>query len=228
MNGPTMVPCRVMQASTAAALLSIRFITLSCSPTMSSAYFAQSFFPVMKKVVLPESPYGVCTTRSRPSSFEAASSLSSFQDDAVPITLVTDGAPAPLVRGHDQLVAELAADLLGLLVEEHHHDHRRTAPLAQVRLHFGVAEQVVVDLLGRLELDVRLVLRREHPRVAAVPGVVVDDVLEVAHPAVDAEQVERGRPEEVDRLGVGSGGRPDLGDAVQLLVHRPNPSPDPI
>ena len=37
MNGPTMVPCVVMQASTAAALLSIRFITLSCSPTMSSA-----------------------------------------------------------------------------------------------------------------------------------------------------------------------------------------------
>lgn len=30
MNGPTMVPCLVMHASTAAALLLIRFITLSC------------------------------------------------------------------------------------------------------------------------------------------------------------------------------------------------------
>ena len=29
MNGPTMVPCRVMHASTAAALLLIRFITFS-------------------------------------------------------------------------------------------------------------------------------------------------------------------------------------------------------
>ena len=42
MNGPTIVPCRVMHASTAAALLLIRFITLSSWPTMSSAYSSQS------------------------------------------------------------------------------------------------------------------------------------------------------------------------------------------
>ena len=64
------------------------------------------------------------------------------------------------------------------------------------RLHLGVAQQVVVDLLAALELDVGLVLRGEHPRVTAVPGVVVGDVVEVADPPVDAEQVERGRPDE--------------------------------
>jgi hypothetical protein len=45
-----------MQASTAAARLVIRFITLSCSPTMSSAWSSQSASDLMKKVVFPESP----------------------------------------------------------------------------------------------------------------------------------------------------------------------------
>jgi hypothetical protein len=66
MNGPTIVPCLVMHASTAAAWLLMRFITLSCWPSMSAAQASQSRSDLMKNVVLPESPYGVCTTRSSP------------------------------------------------------------------------------------------------------------------------------------------------------------------
>jgi hypothetical protein len=91
-------------------------------------------------------------------------------------------AAAQRIRRQDQRVALLAADLLGLFVEEHHRDHRRPAAAGQVLPDLGVAQQVVVDLLAGLELDVRAVLRGEHPGVLAVPGVVVGDVLEVAHP----------------------------------------------
>jgi hypothetical protein len=125
---------------------------------------------------------------------------------------------AERVGRQDQRVPELPADLFGLFVEEDHGDHRRVAAAAQVFLDLGVAQQVVVDLLAGLELDVGAVLRGEHPGVLAVPGVVVGDVLEVTHPAVDAEQVERRRADEVDRLGVGPEERADLGDAVEVAA----------
>jgi hypothetical protein len=125
---------------------------------------------------------------------------------------------AQRIGRQDQRVALLAADLLGLFVEEHHRDHRHAAAAAQVLGDLGVAQQVVVDLLARLELDVRPVLRREYPRVLAVPGVVVGDVLEVAHPPVDAEQVESRRADEVDRLLVSPEERADLGDAVEAAA----------
>ena len=59
MNGPTTVPHRVSTASTATGRLLIRRITLISSPTMSALCFFQSASDEMKKVVLPESPYGV-------------------------------------------------------------------------------------------------------------------------------------------------------------------------
>src|SRR5680860_1585328 len=96
MNGPTIVPCLVMHASTAAALLSIRFMTLSCSPMMSPAYLSKSTFDLMKNVVLPESPYGVCTTRSEPRPLATDSFRNPVHECAVPSTLGTDGAPASL------------------------------------------------------------------------------------------------------------------------------------
>ncbi len=96
MNGPTIVPWRVMQASTAAAELLIRFITFSSWPTMFSLSRSQSASDLMKKVVLPESPYGVCTTRSVPRPLSVARVASSAQLSAVPRTLGTEGAPASL------------------------------------------------------------------------------------------------------------------------------------
>ena len=56
MNGPTIVPCRVMHASTAAAWLLMRFITLRSWPSRSAAQASQSCSEAMKNVVLPESP----------------------------------------------------------------------------------------------------------------------------------------------------------------------------
>ena len=61
---------------------------------------------------------------------------------------------------------------------------------------------------------------REHPRVRAVPGVVVGDVGEVADPPVEPEQVERGRADEVDRDVVGAEEVPDLGDVAQRPLRR--------
>ena len=66
MKGPTIVPLRVSTASTAMGRLLIRFITLTSWPTMSLAFFFQPASSSMKKVVLPESPYADCTTRSEP------------------------------------------------------------------------------------------------------------------------------------------------------------------
>ena len=69
----------------------------------------------------------------------------------------------------------------------------------------GWREQVVADVLDRLELAARCrSAGHEHVRVAAVERVEVGDVVEVAHPAVDPEQVERGRRDEVDRRLVGA------------------------
>ena len=78
-----------------------------------------------------------------------------------------------------------------------------------------VAHQVGVDLLDRRELPVRAFLRHEHPGMAPLERVVVAHVVEVPDPAVDPEEVERGRADEVDRRGVGPEERPDLRDPVQ-------------
>ena len=78
MNGPTTVPCLVLTASTATAWLLIRFMIFRSSPTMFSLSRSHSACEVMKKVVLPESPYGVCTTRSEPSPASVASAESSW------------------------------------------------------------------------------------------------------------------------------------------------------
>ena len=56
MNGPTTVPCLVFTASTAAARLRMRFMTLISSPTTSVAHLFQSSREATKNVVLPESP----------------------------------------------------------------------------------------------------------------------------------------------------------------------------
>ena len=77
MKGPTTVPWRVITASTAAALLRIRFMILSSSSIISSESRSQSDSLAMKNVVLPESPYGVCTTRSVPSPAASAAAISS-------------------------------------------------------------------------------------------------------------------------------------------------------
>ena len=79
-SGPTSVPYRVRTASTAIARWSIRRMTLSSWSASGSlaALLSQSASLLMKNVVLPESPYGVCTTRSPPRPCRLASSVSSW------------------------------------------------------------------------------------------------------------------------------------------------------
>jgi hypothetical protein len=114
---------------------------------------------------------------------------------------------------------ELLRELFRLLVE---HQERGLPPAAlpnQVG-HLLVAEEVVHDLLDRLEGSRRPLTRDEHVRVPAVERVVVVDEPERPDPPVDPEQVERrgahevdrrlGRSEEVpDRRDPGQGLRPD-------------------
>ena len=86
--------------------------------------------------------------------------------------------------------------------------------------HLGIDEQPVVDLLARLEFDVGLVLGGEHSRMSAVPAVVVGDVGEVPDPAVEPQQIERGRADEVDRHLVGAEEVPHLRDVAQAGAGR--------
>jgi hypothetical protein len=77
MTGPTTVPWRVRTASMADAAQLMRFMTFSSSAASSAASLSQSASLWMKNVVLPESPYGVCTTRSWPRPASSASARSS-------------------------------------------------------------------------------------------------------------------------------------------------------
>src|SRR5699024_4052667 len=84
-----------------------------------------------------------------------------------------------------------------------------------------VEQQPVVDRLTGVELDIGLVARGEHARMTAVPAVVVGDIGEVAHPPVDAEQVERGGTDEIDRRLIRSEEMSDLGDIAQMTLYLP-------
>ncbi len=126
---------------------------------------------------------------------------------------------------------------LGLLVE-HQERRQATGPaVGPVRVPPGwrrssrvdevadllVADEVVHDLLDRLEGARLPLLRDDDVRMAAIEAVVVVDVPEVPDPAVDAQQVERGRTDEVDRRLVRPEERPDVGHAIEM---RPAPGLD--
>ena len=97
------------------------------------------------------------------------------------------------VAGRERhLEPEFAGERLGLLVEHQERDLAARAPAADEVHDLLVPQQVVADLLDRLERARGLLLRHEHVRMPAVERVVVVHEPEVAHPPVDAEQVERG------------------------------------
>jgi hypothetical protein len=90
---------------------------------------------------------------------------------------------------------------LGVVVE---HQERGLAAAARgYQIHDGlVAEQVVVDVLDRLERLVWRVVWDQHVRVPGIEAVDVVDAGEPVHPLVHAEDVEVRRADEVDRLFV--------------------------
>ncbi len=123
------------------------------------------------------------------------------------------------MRGVDDVPAGLLADLLGLLVEEHHGDLGPPAGALRrsvdVRSDIGVAQEVIVDVLTAGELLVLDLQRHEDSGVIAIPGVVVGDHREIADPPIHSEQIEgSGTQEEHGRL-VGSEEGADLRHVAQ-------------
>ena len=105
---------------------------------------------------------------------------------------------------------------LGLVVEHDEHRPAAGAVRCSEAEDLGVPEQVVADVLDGFELRGPPVLRHEHVRVAALERVEVRHIVEVPHPAVHAEQVERGGGDEVDGRLVGAEELPQVGDPVEL------------
>ena len=130
--------------------------------------------------------------------------------------------PTPkLGRRQRHIEAGLGRAGLGLFVEEHEHRLAAGPARAHQLEHLPVAEQVVADLLDRVELPVGTVPRDDHARVAALERVEVVDVEEVAHPAIDAEQVEGGGRDEVDRRLVRAKEAADLRDPRRVVTGVP-------
>ena len=127
---------------------------------------------------------------------------------------------AQLGRRQRHLQAQLLDQLLAGLVE---HDQERLA-LAAARLdqvgRLLVAEQVVADILHRLELARARLGRGDAARMLAVEAVEVGDVLEIADPLVEAQQVVGRGGDEIDRRLVGAEEGEDLGQAGELAPRR--------
>ena len=100
-------------------------------------------------------------------------------------------------RRQRDLEPELVGELLRLGLE-HDEQGLAAAPGMHTIGDVLVPEQVRVDRLERGEVVRLVAARHEHVRVVAVEGVEVGDVLECADPLVDAEDVVRGRRDEVD------------------------------
>ena len=103
---------------------------------------------------------------------------------------------------HD-LKTGLVSERLGLLVE---HDETGLAagslPGDELK-YLGIGEKVIAHVPHRPEIDTVAPPGHEHARMHALERVEVREVIEVPHPAVNSQQVERGRRDEIQRRGVG-------------------------
>jgi hypothetical protein len=127
-------------------------------------------------------------------------------------------------RRKRDLESELPRQVLGLLIE--HEERRLAAPLGRdVVDDLLVPEQVVADVLDRLEGPGRPLTRHEHVGVVAVERVVIVDESEVPYPAIDPEEVERRGRDEIHGSLVRPEEPPDLVDAPQTGagLHAPPP-----
>ena len=169
----------------------------------------------MKNVVWPESPYGVCTTRSLPEPGASASRAAprSRSPRAEHVRHARHAGFVAELRRHDLRVepvperrrrerdieTELLRELLGLLVE---HQERGLAagprPRRSRRPPCGRAGSCRSPRSTRTPAA-SAPSGRTRSGCVPVERVVVVHEPEVANPAVDPEQVERGRRDEVDR-----------------------------
>src|SRR5690606_13305772 len=115
------------------------------------------------------------------------------------------------------LAAQLLRQTLGLLVEHQEDEFGLATPAPDEVDDLLVLEKVVVDVLDRLKLRMRLFGRAEDVRMAAVIAVDVADVLEVLAPFVDAQKIEVGGRDEIDRILVPVKEAADFRDVVELF-----------
>ncbi len=109
-------------------------------------------------------------------------------------------AAAQRGRREPHVKPEFVGELLGLFVEHQEGGRRPSPPLLDHLHHILVLQQVVVDVFDRGELLVRQRLRHEDVRMAPVEAIDVVDVLETVNPLIDAQEIEVGGADEVDRL----------------------------
>ena len=178
MTGPTTVPWRVITASTAAARQLMRFMTFSSSSTRSSACSSQSRSPLMKNVVLPESPYG------RLDDEVVAEAVGELEQLVVGVARgragwARDGTPASLPSWVVTIFesSRWRSSALGSAIFRPISSHsfsvssskktNSARPPRDVVEHLLVRQEVVVDVLDRRELTVRALLGDEDLRVRA-------------------------------------------------------------
>ena len=71
-------------------------------------------------------------------------------------------------------------------------------------------QQVIVDILDRLEFRMRLFSGTEHIWMAAIIAVDVADIFEVLAPFINTQKVEIGRGYKIDRLLIAMKEPPDF------------------
>ena len=107
------------------------------------------------------------------------------------------------------------AKRLRLCVQHHKAGLATGTPAGDELKCLGITQEVVAHIAHGLKIDAVAPPGDEHARMYALERVKVRQVEEVSYPAVDAQQVERGRRDEVQRYGVGVKERAYVREAVQ-------------
>ena len=97
------------------------------------------------------------------------------------------------------LKADVLADRFRLLIEHQEGGHGLAAAALNLVHHILVLEQIIVDVLNQFKFRVGLPGRHNHLGMPAIEAIDVADELEIAHPLVNAEQIEIGGRDEIDR-----------------------------
>lgn len=111
-------------------------------------------------------------------------------------------AMTQLRRGVHDLEPRLARKRLGLFVQHHKTGLATGTPVLDELECLGITQQVVAHIPHAVEIPAVAPPGHEHARMFALERVVVGQVEEVSDPAIDAQQVERRRRDEVQRHGV--------------------------
>ena len=102
--------------------------------------------------------------------------------------------------GKPHLATQLFDQAFRFLIEHQENEMRlATAPFDQIN-DLLVLQQVIVDILDRLEFRMRLLARAEDIGMTAVIGIDIGYVFEILAPFINAKQVEIGGGNKIDRV----------------------------